>query len=48
MKKIGIQVYHDVSPKLDILTDFVDVHADPQQNAEAHLMNRLPICISFF
>lgn len=34
VKKRGIQVYHDLSPKLNILTDFVDVHAEPQQNAQ--------------
>lgn len=37
MKKKIIQVYHDASPKLDILTDFVDVHAEPQQNAQAYI-----------
>lgn len=37
VKKRGIQVYHDVSPKLDVLTDFVDVHGEPQQNAEAYI-----------
>lgn len=37
LNRRGIQVHHDVSPKLDILTDFVDVHAEPQQNAQAYI-----------
>lgn len=33
VKSRGIEVHHDVSPDLEILTDFVDVHAEQQQNA---------------
>lgn len=35
VKNKGKQVYCGVFAKLDILTDFVDVHAEPQQNAQA-------------
>lgn len=35
VKNKGKQIYCGVFAKMDILTDFVDVHAEPQQNAQA-------------